>query len=61
MKCERNFKKVFNSGNKCPIRNAQLVRVIARVGFVIVSILVVENLGILANSMLMTFKPIRNM
>lgn len=61
MKCERNFKKVFNSGNKCPIRNAQLVRVIARVCFVIVSILVVENLGILANPMLMTFKPIRNM
>ena len=34
----------FHGRNKCPVRNAQLITVIAKVGFVIVSILADKNL-----------------
>ena len=35
----------FHGRNTCPVSNAQLVRVIAQVGFAIVSTLVYENSG----------------
>ena len=43
------------------VRNAELFSVIAKVGFVIVSIIVDGNLAVLAGELKRTFKTIGNM